>query len=97
VGKDVVMRAISIRLFIEHPASVGETYAEHARHAASFGVSMLLGAIACFLHALVPALCTTTASRLIARLHSSMIINRSRFPPSGWSTQPPPDFLAEHI
>jgi len=31
------------QLFIDHPASVGETYVEHAFHAAKFGAAMLLG------------------------------------------------------
>jgi hypothetical protein len=72
------MRAMIRRLLLDHPASIGETYGEHARHAATFGVSMMLGALACFLHALVHALSTTTGSRYIARLNERMILNRSR-------------------
>lgn len=34
------------QFFIDHPSSVGETYSEHARNAASFGASMLLGSLA---------------------------------------------------
>jgi hypothetical protein len=59
------MRAALRRWFAEHPASVGETYLEHAAHAAAFGADMLGGALASFLHALVPALCTTTGSRIV--------------------------------
>ena len=51
-----------LRHFRDHPASVGETYLEHAYSAASFGVSMLRGALACFVHALVPALCVTVGA-----------------------------------
>lgn len=65
-----------LRHFRDHPASVGETYLEHARSAGSFGVSMQLGAFACFLHAIVPALCTSVGSQIIARLHNRMIVNR---------------------
>lgn len=85
------------RLFTIHPASVGETYAEHARHATTFGASMLLGALACFLHALVPALCMTAGSRTIARLHDRMVVNRSRPQMSRSNTPNQPDFIAEHI
>ncbi|MGA2022032.1 MAG: DUF6356 family protein [Candidatus Sulfotelmatobacter sp.] len=84
-------------LFTDHPASVGETYLEHARHAAAFGAAMLVGSFACFLHALIPALCTTTASRLVARLHWSMIVNRSRLRSPARNAQTHPDFIAEHI
>jgi hypothetical protein len=91
------VRATFKRLFTDHPATVGETYSEHARSAASFGVSMLLGALACFLHALVPAFCTTTASRIIARLHDRMILNRSHLRSATQPVQTHPDSIAEHI
>ena len=60
------------KLFLEHPQTVGETYREHQRQAFSFGSAMLLGAIACFLHGLVPAMFRCTASTTIARLHERM-------------------------
>jgi uncharacterized protein DUF6356 len=37
--------------FVDHPASVGETYLQHARHSAQFGIEMLRGAGAAFIHA----------------------------------------------
>ena len=43
------------RLFLDHPASVGESYTAHFRVAGGFGLAMLTAAGACFLHALVPA------------------------------------------
>jgi hypothetical protein len=85
------------QLFIDHPASVGETYVEHAFHAAKFGAAMLLGALACFLHAVVPVLCTTIGSRTIARLHDQMVVNRSSPQSGGLSESSQPDCLAEHI
>jgi hypothetical protein len=48
------MRTTWRRLFINHPASVGETYIEHCIHAVEFGASMLRGSMACFLHAAIP-------------------------------------------
>lgn len=65
-------------LFIDHPESVGETYLEHQRHAAAFGITMVTAGIACLLHALVPALFVTTGSRAIKRLHDRMVVNRVR-------------------
>lgn len=64
--------------FIEHPASVGETYLEHLGVASSFGGRMVLGGLACFLHALFPFACERTASRQIALLHERMLVNRVR-------------------
>jgi hypothetical protein len=91
------VRAIFKRLFIKHPVSIGETYLEHALHSAQFGVAMLRGAGAAFIHAVFPALCTTTGSRIIGRLHNRMVLNRSRL--RSTSSDPTADkpFLAEHI
>ncbi len=57
------------KCFLDHPASVGESYGEHAVFAASIGWTMFVGSLACFVHALIPALCQTTGSRTIKNLH----------------------------
>ena len=62
--------------FTRHPASVGESYAEHMRHAGGFAVAMLVGGLACFVHAVFPFLCKKTGSDTIARLHHRMVVNR---------------------
>ncbi|WP_424135585.1 DUF6356 family protein [Roseomonas chloroacetimidivorans] len=64
--------------FTEHPASVGETYIEHMHTAAWFGWRMLLGSLACFVHALLPFLFTRTGSATITQLHDRMVVNRVR-------------------
>ena len=64
--------------FVDHPASVGETYLEHLVVASSFGGRMVLGGLACFLHALFPFACERTASRQIALLHDQMVVSRAR-------------------
>jgi hypothetical protein len=64
------------RLFLCHPRSIGETYLQHQRHAFSFGLSMLGGAMACFVHGFVPALFLTTGSRTVARLFHRMLKDR---------------------
>jgi hypothetical protein len=62
--------------FTEHPASVGENYFVHFRHAAGFSFSLLKGGLACMVHAVFPFLCTRTASGIVASLNTRMIINR---------------------
>lgn len=66
------------RIFIDHPASVGESYGEHLTHALYFSMSMLAASMACFIHALIPALFERTGSRIIRRLHDRMLMNRTR-------------------
>jgi len=66
------------RLFILHPRSVGETYAEHLVMAGWFGVSMVAAGVACLIHAVIPGLFEKTGSAVIARLHDRMVVNRTR-------------------
>jgi hypothetical protein len=66
------------RLFRDHPARVGETYVEHLAHAGSFGVAMILGGLACLIHALIPGLFVRTGSDCIRSLHRRMVTHRVR-------------------
>ena len=68
------------KAFTEHPASVGETYWQHFRHASSFGIRMVIGGFACMLHAILPFLFVKTGSEQISTLHDQMIVNRTKFP-----------------
>jgi hypothetical protein len=86
-----------MRRFQEHPRSVGETYIEHAIHAARFGLAMWTGSLACFVHAVFPWICTTTGSRTVVRLHDRMVINRSKNRLDEMRSLDPLDSLAEHI
>ena len=52
-----------------HLASAGETYWEHLRFARTIGLLSLSAGIACLIHAIVPSLCTSTASRTIGRIN----------------------------
>jgi hypothetical protein len=56
--------------FTAHPASVGETYAQHFRFALTFGVRMILGGLAAAIHALLPFLFITRASRALEELNA---------------------------
>jgi hypothetical protein len=62
-----------IRLFTDHPRSVGETYGEHLCFASAFGARMMKGGLACFLHGFLPFLFTTTGSRTVLGLHEQMM------------------------
>lgn len=57
-------------LFFDHPATVGETYFEHMRFAASFSFWLILAGLAALVHAIIPAFFETTASRILKRLHA---------------------------
>ena len=57
------------RWFVDHPESVGESYPEHFGNASRIGFTMLVGGLACFVHALVPGLLQKTGSNTIKRLH----------------------------
>lgn len=58
------------RTFGAHPRSLGESYLQHGRGAVRIGAALVGAGVACFVHALVPSLCTTRASRTIHRLHA---------------------------
>jgi hypothetical protein len=60
------------RLFRAHPRSVGESYGEHAAIAARFGATMIVGGVACMIHAVVPAWCTRSGSSRVKRLYGEM-------------------------
>jgi hypothetical protein len=70
------------RYFTEHPASVGETYREHMSRAAWFGTRMMLGGMACMVHAVLPFLFVRTGSRAIAELNVRMVTHRRVSPPT---------------
>jgi len=71
---------VLIKLFTEHPRSVGETYGEHLASAMRFASLLQLGALVCCVHALAPFLFTRTGSRIVGRLHEIMVRNRRRKP-----------------
>ena len=58
------------RLFLAHPRSVDESYCEHFAIAWHFGLTMLKGGLGALVHALIPALCTTTGSDALRRLNA---------------------------
>ena len=64
------------KLFLEHPASLGESYLEHQRVAASVGLAMVTSGAACIVHAIVPRMFPQTGSRTLTRLSAQMEARR---------------------
>lgn len=58
------------RLFLDHPASVDETYFEHMRFAGWFAATLFVAALAAAVHAVLPFLFESTASTAINRMHT---------------------------
>ena len=58
------------RVFLNHPASVEETYLEHARFAGGFSLKLFAAAGAALVHAVIPCLFEKTASKMIAQMYS---------------------------
>ena len=65
-------------IFIEHPASVDETYLQHFISALSFGTKMVVAGIACMVHGLLPALFVTRGSDTVCALHERMVVKRRK-------------------
>ena len=65
------------RLFLDHPASVGETYREHFGVASRFGVIMIAAGVAALVHGILPSAFKTTGSRTIIRLHREIAQKRA--------------------
>jgi len=57
------------RMFLDHPRSVDESYAEHARFAFGFSARLFGAAFAALIHAIFPALFKKSASTIVANLY----------------------------
>lgn len=71
-----------LRPFTEHPATVGESYAEHCGMATYFGVRLIFAGVACLMHGLLPFLFVRTGSQAVSDLHDRMIARRRAAPPA---------------
>lgn len=61
-----------VRLFREHPQSLGMSWASHGAGALAIGVRMIGAGTACIVHAAVPAWFAQTAGRTVSDLHDHM-------------------------
>ena len=66
------------RLFLAHPRTVGESYLEHCAFAFGIGARLLLAGAAALVHAAVPCLCETTASRIILAMNADIVARRAK-------------------
>jgi hypothetical protein len=66
------------RLFTAHPDALGESYVEHMRVALSFAAPLAVAAGAALVHAFLPFLCETTASRTVKALYARITARRPR-------------------
>jgi hypothetical protein len=60
-------------LFIDHPSKAKETYWTHMQKAFLFAGWMLLGSLACAVHAVFPFLLKRTASNIVKKLYVNHI------------------------
>lgn len=58
------------RMFLSHPRSVDESYAQHAVFAGGFAVRLFLAGGAALIHAVIPCLFERTASNMIAVMYA---------------------------
>ena len=58
------------KVFLAHPRAVEESYGEHMLFALKFSGTLFVAAFAALIHALIPAACERTASRIVARLYA---------------------------
>jgi hypothetical protein len=65
-----------IRRSKQHLSEAGEGYFEHLAFAATIGLMAVAAGLACLIHALVPGLCTRTASRTIGLLNELLADRR---------------------
>ena len=67
---------VLVKVFLDHPRSLNESYRQHQRRALYFGSSMIRAGVACIIHALVPALFARTASVTVQSLYDEMHTTR---------------------
>lgn len=60
---------MAARLFLEHPRSLGMTWASHGVGAVKIGTELIGAGCAALVHAVVPGLFTDTAGRTVARIY----------------------------
>ena len=57
------------RLFLDHPRSLGMSWAQHGIGAFAIGATLVGAGAACLVHALVPGWFTQTAGKTVSRIY----------------------------
>lgn len=60
-------------MFTKHPHQVGETYLQHLKFASLFGMNMMIGGLACFIHGIFPFLFEKTGSDKLISMTSNFV------------------------
>jgi Family of unknown function (DUF6356) len=62
-------RGLMHRLFVEHPGSLGMSWAGHGAGAVKIGAELIGAGCACLVHAAVPGWFTQTAGKTVTRMY----------------------------
>ena len=65
------------RLFLEHPRSLGMSWAGHGAGAVAIGVRLIGAGAACVIHAAVPGWFTQTAGKTVTQMYDHMAQRRA--------------------
>lgn len=68
-------------IFTEHPSSLGESYLQHMKFALIFGFQMIVGGLACIIHAIFPFLFQKTGSNFLLKMTYFFIERNSQTEP----------------
>ena len=63
---------VTDRLFLEHPRSLGMSWAGHGVGALAIGARLVGAGVACLVHAVVPGFFTQTAGKTITNMYDHM-------------------------
>ena len=66
-----------MRIFTEHPKSLGMSWAGHGAGAVKIGFELMGAGAACIVHAIIPGWFTETAGRTVFKLHDHMVQRRA--------------------
>ena len=61
------------RMFLQHPRSLGMTWAGHGAGAVLISARLVGAGIACLVHAVVPGVFTQTAGKTVTRMYDHMM------------------------
>jgi hypothetical protein len=71
------------RLFVDHPRSLGMTWAQHGAGAVSVGFQLIGAGLAALVHAAVPGIFGETASRTVTQVYDHIQRTRGNGPDAG--------------
>ncbi|MFL6751868.1 MAG: DUF6356 family protein [Sphingomicrobium sp.] len=73
------------RLFVEHPRSLGMSWAAHGAGAVKIGAELIGAGCAAIVHAAVPGLFTDTAGKSVTRIYDHIQSRKADAPdPGSW-------------